>query len=630
MKLTSATWIAWGLMLVAPLPASATVGTPMKTLTAFASEAELNDVLKKYVEHFKRQQERRSKAASGMVMQEAAPAAPAAAKAAADNAESVTNTQTAGVDEGGIVKVHGKHLVILRRGRLFTVALGEATPKPIDAVDAFGPDIEPGGTWYDEMLIADDTVVVIGYSYARGGTEIGLFDIDGQGRIAYRATCHLRSNDYYSSRNYASRLIGNKLIFYTPLQISPWAADPLSAFPAMRQWKGKATAKQFTRIAPATRIYRTDEPLDPDAGLALHTVTTCDLGKHEMECQASAVLGPRGRVFYVSAGSVYVWTTSYRPAGTASAVFRLPLDGSAPTALKTAGSPIDQFSFLESNDGYLNVLVRAEGRGDAMWAAEHGTGDFALMRVSLDRFSDGRDSVAAENYQPLPKPAGYEVQNRYVGSYLLYGSGSGWGYPQDKASGDLYCMRWDKPSKPQTVSLGHGVDRIEALGNHALVVGAVGKDLHMSSVRLGKRAIVASRFVRENAAQGETRSHGFFYKPDNAWEGILGLPIVSGGEPGYKQLRRASAAVLFMRNSGLELSELGGLRAKSNGASDDGCRASCVDWYGNSRPLFLRGSIFALMGYELVEGRIDGDDRIREVSRVDFSPAKHLLPGVGG
>ncbi len=42
-----------------------------------------------------------------------------------DPSESVTNTQHAGVDEGGIVKVHGDHLVVLRRGRLFTVAIGE-------------------------------------------------------------------------------------------------------------------------------------------------------------------------------------------------------------------------------------------------------------------------------------------------------------------------------------------------------------------------------------------------------------------------------------------------------------------------------------------------------------------------
>lgn len=71
--------------------------------------------------------------------------------------ESVTNTQHEGVDEGGIVKVHGDHLVILRRGRLFTVAIGDQTLKPISAVDAFAPGIVSHHDWYDEMLIAGDT-----------------------------------------------------------------------------------------------------------------------------------------------------------------------------------------------------------------------------------------------------------------------------------------------------------------------------------------------------------------------------------------------------------------------------------------------------------------------------------------
>ena len=87
----------------------------------------------------------------------------------------MTNMQHAGVDEGGIVKLHGDHLVMLRRGRLFTVAIGDGALKPISAVDAFGPDVDPRGTWYDEMLVSDDTVAVIGYSYGRGGTEVGLF-----------------------------------------------------------------------------------------------------------------------------------------------------------------------------------------------------------------------------------------------------------------------------------------------------------------------------------------------------------------------------------------------------------------------------------------------------------------------
>jgi hypothetical protein len=53
---------------------------------------------------------------------------------------------------------------------------------------------------------------------------------------------------------------------------------------------------------------------------------------------------------------------------------------------------------------------------------------------------------------------------------------------------------------------------------------------------------------------------------------------------------------------------------------DDQCTASCpVDWFGNSRPLFYRGRIFALLGYELVEGVVTSDG-IREVGRVTFAP----------
>ena len=69
------------------------------------------------------------------------------------------------------------------------------------------------------------------------------------------------------------------------------------------------------------------------------------------------------------------------------------------------------------------------------------------------------------------------------------------------------------------------------------------------------------------------------------------------------------------------LTELGDLSANAggNGGTDDGCKASCVDWYGNARPLFLRGRVFALLGYEIVEGRLGGG-LIAEVRRTSFAP----------
>src|SRR5947208_3017595 len=140
-----------------------------KTMHTFHSEQKLASYLKQMAD----KQQRRMRAEG---LASAAPTAnqtvevTAQASKAGDKDETVTNVQHAGVDEGGIVKVHGKHLVMLRRGRLFTVSIADGALTPISSADASGPEIDPRYTWYDEMLVSDDLVAVIGYSYERGGT----------------------------------------------------------------------------------------------------------------------------------------------------------------------------------------------------------------------------------------------------------------------------------------------------------------------------------------------------------------------------------------------------------------------------------------------------------------------------
>ena len=130
---------------------------------------------------------------------------------------------------------------------------------------------------------------------------------------------------------------------------------------------------------------------------------------------------------------------------------------------------------------------------------------------------------------------------------------------------------------------------------------------------------VAGRYTRREASQGELRRHDFFYKPEGSDSGLLGLPISTPGRPSFEHLFGESAAVLFLRNESLDLKELGELAARPETAADDECRASCVDWYGNARPLFLRGRVFALLGYELVEGALSGG-RFVETRRVSYAP----------
>jgi hypothetical protein len=598
-----------------------------KTLRPFRSEQELKDYLKELAEKQKEnlRREQQKSGTAGLRKDSASPSA-SVARSSIDGSddESITNVQHAGVDEGGIVKLHGDHLVVLRRGRLFTVKVGDGALTPVSAVDAFGPDIDPRHTWYDEMLVSENTIAVIGYSYERGGTEIGLFQIDPAGQLSYRSTYHLRSNDYYSSRNYASRLIGSKLIFYTPLYLYPGAEDPFQSFPAVRKWRNGAMPSEFRRIVTATNVYRAEQPTTSSYGLALHTVTVCDLANGGFACEATGVLAPPGRVFYVSPDAVYVWTSDWTRHGdqmrAQSMLYRMPLDTSRPSALGVSGSPVDQFSFLQSDDDHLNVLVRSGSSGDGMWGAEVAADDVALMRVPISSFSDGSSAAPSSSYRTLPKPEGYTFQNRFVGDYLLYGTGSGWGYTQKSERPRLYSVRWAGGEAHQ-LSLAHGVDRIEQMGSDAVVVGTDGKNLHFTSVRLLESPTVVDRYTRAGASQGELRSHGFFYKPDGSDSGTLGLPISVPGRPGYRHLFEESAAILFLRNESLHFEEVGELAARPEKAVNDACRASCVDWYGNARPLFVRGRVLALLGYEIVEGTLD-DNRMHELRRVSYAPRR--------
>src|SRR5215831_5490640 len=225
-----ATYLSFALMCgraatCAPVPKGESAGyrSPLEdsgvgTLTAFKSDAELRSYLRHWIEPPPPPLRLGSKdeipetvlITGSLIRGPSWVSAPAAdLTAAADMAAqpSITNKQEMNVDEGDIVKLHRDHLVILRRGRLFTVSLADGGIRPIDSINAYPPGVNARDDWYDEMLIAGDRIVVIGYSYARGGTEINRFKVDASGRLSFEDAYQLHSNDYYSSSNYASRLI---------------------------------------------------------------------------------------------------------------------------------------------------------------------------------------------------------------------------------------------------------------------------------------------------------------------------------------------------------------------------------------------------------------------------------------
>ncbi len=559
--------------------------------------------------------------------------APQSAEESESN-ESITNVQEAGVDEGDIVKVYKDYFIILRRGRIFTVKLDDGNLQKVDKINAY-PGGFSKGTWYDEMLIYKNKIVIVGYSYNVSATEIGIFKISEDGQLTHEGSHYLDSNDYYSSRNYASRLIDNELVFYMPYyMISYDYLGPVKKrkiqFPKVRTWIEGNKLTEGKDILSKTDIYK---PVQDVSIPTLHTIVKCDLDSSDFSCSAKAFMGPYSRTFYVSPHAVYVWVSddSYyysendKKEDQYAYVYMIYLEDESTRVLKAQGSPIDQFSFKETTDGYLNVLVADQSSGgEAMWNSESARGQLALMRVNIEKFTDKPEAVSKSSYTKLSTPSDsyYALQNRFVGDFIVYGEGSSW-YSDDERSGTVYVKNYLNDDKTEEVNVSYGVERIDIIGDGAVVIGSAGNDLKFTSIELKRGVETKDTFTLKNASQGETRSHGFFYKqldsssnPLEKRQGIIGLPVRRDAEA-YESLWEDSSFVQFVsvdKNKGL--SDLGKLVSEES-EIDDNCKYSCVDWYGNSRPIFYSGRIFALMGYELVEGEISDND-IDELGRINY------------
>ena len=588
--------------------------------------------------------------------QEAAPAARAAPDA--KSPDGITNNQVAGVDEGGIVKARGDILVVLRRGRLFTVSTAGGGMRPVAAIDAFAPGADPSGDWYDEMLVSGEWIAVIGHSYDRGGTQVNRFRLGDDGSLRFVDAYSFRSQDYYSSRNYASRLLGDKLVLYAPISLD--LDTPFDAFPVLRRWDERTRQSVDQPLWSANTTFIPERLMREGYGIdTVHSVTNCDLTAPVLDCEATSVLGTSSRTFFVSQNAVYVWTgiagfgggygggygdispdadfseggempppssIERRPApGPDALVYRLPFDQSRPQAVAARGQPIDQFSFMaDAKRSALQVVVTSGSGGDAMWGPEWTAGQPSLVTIPTGLFGTGSNEVPRERYQQLPgEGKAWGMQNRFVGDHLLYGLGSagGFGYGVRPGSGARpYVYVVPLATRAVTkVGLPHSVDRLDAIGPDAIVIGQGSGYLGFSAIGLSGTPSLASEYRLPAATEGESRSHAFFFSPDardrSGQSGLLGLPVARR----YRMARgfEASAAVVFLRRQGRALGPNGELVARPSGGQNDGCRASCVDWYGNARPIFRGDRVFALLGYELVEGQA-GQGGMRELGRIDM------------
>ena len=133
----------------------------------------------------------------------------------------ITNNQMRNVEEGDIVKQIGHHLLVLQDGRIFVIDIRGGGGRRLVLADRMNVYRDPRHhMWYDEMLVFGDRILVTGYSYREDATELSVFRLDQAGRLNREGVFYVSSNDYYDSSNYATRLIGDNLVIYTPFSVA--------------------------------------------------------------------------------------------------------------------------------------------------------------------------------------------------------------------------------------------------------------------------------------------------------------------------------------------------------------------------------------------------------------------------
>ena len=217
-----------------------------------------------------------------------------------------------------------------------------------------------------------------------------------------------------------------------------------------------------------------------------------------------------------------------------------------PSAIGARGAPVDQFSFREDRaDGMLNVLVRAEGGGDAMGGPEVTGGGVALLRLPIADFGDGSReragralSLAARARAAMPGRS-TTASSAIMSSTAAARIGEG-----DEAA--RICRRADRAAARSAELRADPCDRPDrgcSAATRSWSASGADAALGFTAVELPRRGaprlgdvFTPARGVRR-ARRAATPSSSGRRRADGA-SGMLGLPVARAVEPAYRALLR--------------------------------------------------------------------------------------------
>jgi len=526
---------------------------------------------------------------------------------------SITNNQMRGVEEGDIIKQIDHYLLVLQDGRLFVIDTnaGGVAGRPgrelrlADRANVYRYVSRDSSyeTWYDEMLVSGDRVLVTGYSYETHASEFAVFRLDTRsGRLRREGVFRMASNDYYDTTNYATRLIGDDLVVYTPILLSDIDEEEF-VWPRVRPWRAEDDAREQAWLERYRRDWHTPrEPL-PDSGPPLlggsdiyrpverlgepvvHIVSVCPLAtarQGALACRSTAMVGPAARQWYVTADNAWLWTGSEgdycrddarAPAPTIAdareaLVYRVPLAGAPPGLIAARGAPPDQFA-MQADARNLYALVSLESarcRGSYYDPAQ-----LAFVTIPQTGFRPTLAALPQRAFVALRGTPTPQVAARFTERYLVYGGLSGYrrGLPDPNEfyryerrgidpdddytprrfigmrSSPAVVVPIDHPERIQTLATGHTVIRAGRLGDDVILTGYRDRaGLSVTLIGLQGTPRIASTVLLPGRYESEGRSHAFNSRIDPDGSSLMGLPTVPRVEDSDREVWRSRASDL--------------------------------------------------------------------------------------
>ncbi len=507
--------------------------------------------------------------------------------------ESVTNTQEAGVDEGGLVKRVGDFLLVLRDGVLYSVRIVRDGREVLELADALAVDMEDDGeeVWYDEILSYQSTVLLLGFNYGSDPdvAELVVFDVAPDGQLQRQARLWLGSGDYFSSENYGARLIGDRLLLSLREEV---ALDDEPE--AVMRWLRRDVDRP--RWQPLLDLGELHVPVFDLDWPTIHALLLCPVGElrlGRLDCQRFGVVGDENVTVYASPQAAHMALNhTWRDDHPRTTVFRVPLDDWQSATHATIDGVIDSpLQFAERDRG---LFVVAE-TGVPLRATES---RHAITHLPVHGFALGSE--------PNPVAPAWTVTLPYPDASVRFGDDAIWFAPE--------LTWWDAQAKPmpgpvvvhpldgsaqRQFETGFWTDLLQPIPGGMLLFGhGVGEEAGFVLGLAGKTAAgvgLLDRYEPGGVEMSEMRTHAvnLANQPDGSL--LLGWPV--SGRQGDE------SALMFAAVTGQRLAARGVL----DFTDMPDLATQSVAWYGESRVVFLGHRLIAFSGDAVIEGRLLGE-----------------------